>query len=66
MLIRYEKKHKEMESKKDLKPGEDDTLEARRKLLQNSEKLSEGLQDAAERKKMLIKQQKLMWDILIM
>lgn len=32
----------------DLKPGEDDTLEARRKLLQNSEKLSEGLQGAAE------------------
>ena len=34
-------------SRADLKPGEDDTLEARRKLLQNSEKLSEGLQDAA-------------------
>lgn len=30
-----------------LKTGEDDTLEARRRLLQNSEKLSEGLQDAA-------------------
>ena len=30
-----------------LKAGEDDTLEARRRLLQNSEKLSEGLQDAA-------------------
>lgn len=35
-------------SRADLKPGEDDTLESRRKLLQNSEKLSEGLQDAAE------------------
>ena len=34
-------------SRADLKAGEDDTLEARRKLLQNSEKLSEGLQDAA-------------------
>ncbi len=34
-------------SRADLKPVEDDTLEARRKLLQNSEKLSEGLQDAA-------------------
>lgn len=34
-------------SRADLKPGEDDTLESRRKLLQNSEKLSEGLQDAA-------------------
>lgn len=34
-------------SRADLKTGEDDTLEARRKLLQNSEKLSEGLQDAA-------------------
>ncbi len=34
-------------SRADLKPGEDDTLEARRKLLQNSEKLSEGLRDAA-------------------
>lgn len=34
-------------SRADLKPGEDDTLEARRKLLQNSEKLSEGLQNAA-------------------
>ncbi len=34
-------------SRADLKPEEDDTLEARRKLLQNSEKLSEGLQDAA-------------------
>ena len=34
-------------SRADLKPGEDNTLEARRKLLQNSEKLSEGLQDAA-------------------
>lgn len=34
-------------SRADLKSGEDDTLEARRKLLQNSEKLSEGLQDAA-------------------
>lgn len=35
-------------SRADLKTGEDDTLEARRKLLQNSEKLSEGLQDAAD------------------
>ena len=35
-------------SRADLKPGEDDTLESRRKLLQNSEKLSEGLQDAAD------------------
>ena len=34
-------------SRADLKAGEDETLEARRKLLQNSEKLSEGLQDAA-------------------
>ena len=34
-------------SRADLKTGEDDTLEARRTLLQNSEKLSEGLQDAA-------------------
>lgn len=34
-------------SRADLKLGEDDTLESRRKLLQNSEKLSEGLQDAA-------------------
>ena len=34
-------------SRADLKTGEDDTLEARRKLLQNSEQLSEGLQDAA-------------------
>lgn len=34
-------------SRADLKTGEDDTLGARRKLLQNSEKLSEGLQDAA-------------------
>lgn len=34
-------------SRADLKTGEDDTLESRRKLLQNSEKLSEGLQDAA-------------------
>lgn len=33
-------------SRADLKAGEDETLEARRKLLQNSEKLSEGLQDA--------------------
>lgn len=34
-------------SRADLKPGEDDALEARRKLLQNAEKLSDGLQDAA-------------------
>ena len=34
-------------SRADLKEGEDETLEARRKMLQNSEKLSEGLQDAA-------------------
>ncbi len=34
-------------SRAGLKAGEDDTLEARRRLLQNSEKLSEGLQDAA-------------------
>lgn len=34
-------------SRADLKAGEDETLEARRKMLQNSEKLSEGLQDAA-------------------
>jgi len=30
----------------DLKPGEDEELESRRKLLQNAEKLSDGLQDA--------------------
>ena len=30
----------------DLKPGEDDELESRRKLLQNAEKLSDGLQEA--------------------
>lgn len=34
-------------SRADLKAGEDETIEARRKMLQNSEKLSEGLQDAA-------------------
>lgn len=34
-------------SRAELKPGEDDALESRRRLLQNSEKLSEGLQDAA-------------------
>ncbi len=31
-----------------LQPGEDEELEARRKLLQNAEKLSDGLQEAAE------------------
>lgn len=31
-----------------LKSGEDDALEARRKLLQNAEKLSDGLQEAAQ------------------
>ena len=30
-------------SRAQLKPGEDETLEARRKLLQNAEKLSDGL-----------------------
>ena len=30
----------------ELKPGEDETLEGRRKLLQNAEKLSDGLQEA--------------------
>ena len=30
----------------DLKPGEDETLESRRRLLQNAEKLSDGLSDA--------------------
>ena len=34
--------------KADLKSGEDETLEQRRKLLQNSEKLSEGLEEAKE------------------
>ncbi len=34
-------------SRAELKPGEDDALESLRRLLQNSEKLSEGLQDAA-------------------
>ena len=34
-------------SRADLKAGEDETLEVRRKMLQNSETLSEGLQDAA-------------------
>ena len=33
-------------SRADLKPGEDDELESRRKLLQNAEKLSDGLQEA--------------------
>ncbi len=33
-------------SRANLEPGEDDALESRRKLLQNSEKLSNGLQDA--------------------
>ncbi len=35
-------------SKADLKPGEDEVLEERRKLLQNAEKLSDGLQEAVE------------------
>jgi DNA repair protein RecN (Recombination protein N) len=34
--------------KADLKPGEDEELEARRKVLQNAEKLSDGLDEAAE------------------
>ncbi len=34
--------------KADLKAGEDEELEQRRKLLQNSEKLSQGLEEAAE------------------
>ena len=34
--------------KADLQPGEDEELESRRKLLQNSEKLSQGLEDAVE------------------
>ena len=34
-------------SRADLKAGEDETLESRRKLLQNAEKLSDGLSDAA-------------------
>ena len=34
--------------KADLKSGEDEELEQRRKLLQNSEKLSDGLEEAAE------------------
>ena len=35
-------------SRAELEAGEDETLEARRKLLQNSEKLSNGLHDAVE------------------
>ncbi len=35
-------------SKANLKPGEDTQLEARRKLLQNAEKLSNGMNDAVE------------------
>ncbi|MBQ6431022.1 MAG: DNA repair protein RecN [Oscillospiraceae bacterium] len=35
-------------SRADLKPGEDETLESRRKLAQNAEKLSDGLRDAAQ------------------
>ena len=35
-------------SRADLKAGEDDTLETRRKVLQNAEKLSDGLQEAAD------------------
>ncbi len=34
--------------KAELEPGEDEVLEERRKILQNSEKLSDGLNDAAE------------------
>ena len=34
-------------SRADLKAGEDDNLESRRRLLQNAEKLSDGLRDAA-------------------
>lgn len=34
--------------KAELEPGEDEALEDRRKILQNSEKLSDGLNDAAE------------------
>ena len=34
--------------KAELEPGEDEALEERRKILQNSEKLSDGLNDAAE------------------
>ena len=34
--------------KADLEPGEDDALEERRKLLQNAEKLSNGLEEAVE------------------
>ena len=34
--------------KADLKPGEDEELEARRKLLQNSEKIANGLNEAVE------------------
>ena len=34
-------------SRADLKPGEDETLESRRKLVQNAEKLSDGLHAAA-------------------
>ena len=35
-------------SKAELEPGEDEQLESRRKLLQNSEKLSNGMNDAVE------------------
>ena len=35
-------------AKADLEPGEDEQLESRRKLLQNSEKLSNGMNDAVE------------------
>ena len=35
-------------SKAELEPGEDDALEARRKLLQNAEKLASGMNDAVE------------------
>ena len=43
--LRYQIKEIE---KADLEPGEDDRLEERRKILQNSEKLSDGLNEAAE------------------
>jgi len=43
--LRYQIKEIE---KADLEPGEDDRLEERRKILQNSEKLSDGLNEAVE------------------
>lgn len=53
MLIRYEKKHKEMESKKIF-------------VIAGVAAMVAGLAGCGGTKKMLIKQQKLMWDILIM